>query len=132
MYTLVSVPKGRKRGDTPQLRQSLAVTTPTAQKRLRVALSLLWLCRVRNGTSRTFQTAAAYAGHGARRLRLPVWLQLAPPCRHAASVSSAGQRAHLLLSKNVSGICFHKQISEAIKWTRCFYPARIPVPGPKP
>ena len=117
---------------SPSTASGLDGLTPTAHVTTRRGGSRVWLCRVRDGTGRTFQTAAAYAGHGARRLSLPVWLQLAPPCRDAASVSSAGQRALFLLSKLVSGICFQKQISEAIKWTRCFYPARIPVPGPKP
>lgn len=117
---------------SPSSASGLDVLTPTAHITIRRGCCRIWLCRVRDGTGRTFQTAAAYAGHGARRHSRPVWPQLAPPCRDAASVSSTEQRAHFLLSKIVSGICFQKQISEAIKWTRCFYPARIPVPGRKP
>ena len=117
---------------SPSAASGLDGLTPTAHITIRRGGYRIELCRVRGGTGRTFQTAAAYAGHGARRHSLPVWPQLAPPCRDAASVSSAGLHAHFLLSKIVSGICFQKQISEAIKWTRCFYPARIPVPGRKP
>ena len=78
---------------SPSAASGLDGLTPTAHITIRRGGYRIGLCRLRGGTGRTFQTAAAYAGHGARRHSLPVWPQLAPPCRDAASVSSAGQRA---------------------------------------